>query len=70
MLVRWRSVAKDGWDLPVSERTLRSALQVVSVGETFDVEFTPQSQGALQLEVRATGGRHALQIRVPLRVEP
>ena len=68
MLVRWRPVAKDGADLPERERTLRPAQQVVSIGETHDVEFQPMVRGQLRIEVRPpSAGR--LFVRVPVRVE-
>jgi FtsP/CotA-like multicopper oxidase with cupredoxin domain len=68
MLVRWREIAKDGADLPDADRVLRVASQVVSIGETHDVEFVPTKQGTLRLEVRpASLGR--LTVRVPIRVE-
>lgn len=68
MLVQWRRVAKDGADLPERERSLRPAQQVVSIGETWDIEFEPVRRGELRLEVRppATG---RLVVRVPVRVE-
>lgn len=68
MLVHWRPVAKDGFELPASARNPRPAQQVVSVGETFDAVYTPPSRGTLRLEVRAGRGSHALFIRVPIRV--
>ncbi|MBC7842881.1 MAG: multicopper oxidase domain-containing protein [Gemmatimonadaceae bacterium] len=68
MLVRWRPLAKDGADLPESQRTLQPATQVVAIGETHDVEFVPLRRGALRLEVRPPSlGR--LTVRVPIRVE-
>jgi FtsP/CotA-like multicopper oxidase with cupredoxin domain len=68
MLVRWRPVAKDGADLPERERTLRPAQQVVSIGETHDIEFQPMVRGQLRIEVRPpSAGR--LFVRVPVRVE-
>jgi manganese oxidase len=68
MLVQWRSIAKDGADLPEHDRALRPASQVVSIGETHDVEFTPTERGMLRLEVRPVSlGR--LTVRVPIRVE-
>jgi len=70
MLVRWRPVAKDGFDLPDSVRGLRPARQVVSIGETYDFEYTARQPGTLRLEVRTSGARqHQLLIRVPIRVE-
>lgn len=69
MLVRWQPVAKDGFDLPVSARSPRSAQQVVSVGETFDFEYVPTTPGVLRLEVRTPRGQHMLLSRVPIRVQ-
>jgi hypothetical protein len=68
MLVKWRPLAKDGADLPARDRTLRPAQQVVSIGETYDIEFQPLARGELRLEVRPpSAGR--LFVRVPVRVE-
>ena len=68
MLVRWRTIAKDGADLPARDRAQQPATQVVSIGETHDVEFVPAARGQLRLEVRpASLGR--LTVRVPIRVE-
>lgn len=68
MLVQWRPLAKDGADLPERDRTLRPARQVVSIGETYDVEFLPLERGELRIEVRPpSAGR--LFVRVPVRVE-
>ncbi|HZH41867.1 MAG TPA: multicopper oxidase domain-containing protein [Gemmatimonadales bacterium] len=67
MIVRWRPLAKDGFDFPLAEAA-RPARQLVSIGETYDFEYTPAARGTLRLEVRA--GRPArLLIRVPIRVE-
>jgi manganese oxidase len=68
MLVRWRPVAKDGAELPERDSAPRAATQVVSIGETHDVEFVPTQRGELRLEVRpASLGR--LTVRVPIRLE-
>jgi hypothetical protein len=68
--VTWRAIAKDGADLPVLQATERPARQVVSVGETYDFEFEPQSASELRLEVfrpaRAAMGQS--QIVVPIHV--
>jgi FtsP/CotA-like multicopper oxidase with cupredoxin domain len=64
-IVRWTPVAKDGADLPQAGRAERSARQVMSMGETYDFEFTPQQAGNLRLELRR-GGR--LAARTPIRV--
>jgi FtsP/CotA-like multicopper oxidase with cupredoxin domain len=55
-LTTWRAVAKDGINLDTTSATARPAQQQVSVGETYDFEFTPRAAGALKLEVRAANG--------------
>jgi len=74
LVVRWIPVAKDGAQLPPAARTPRPAHQLVTIGETWDFEYTPASAGTLRLEVRGVGragtpmsGR--LFLRVPIRVE-
>jgi FtsP/CotA-like multicopper oxidase with cupredoxin domain len=75
MVVRWRPVAKDGADLPANARGERLARQIVSMGETYDFEYTPGQRGILRLEVRTAnpppglGGPGQLLVRVPIRVE-
>lgn len=51
-LVTWRAVAKDGADLGSHQATLRPARQRISVGETYDFEFTPAAPATLRLELR------------------
>ena len=68
LLVRWRPVGKDGADLPPAARTLVPAVQVVSIGETYDFEVEPTAPGSLRLEVFAPALR-AVTVRVPIRVE-
>lgn len=51
-LLKWKAVAKDGADLPPSQMTTQAAQQTISVGETYDFEFKPESPGELRLEVR------------------
>jgi FtsP/CotA-like multicopper oxidase with cupredoxin domain len=55
-VVRWRALAKDGADLPAVMRVNRPARQMVSIGETYDFEVTPEKAGDLKLEVRAANG--------------
>jgi FtsP/CotA-like multicopper oxidase with cupredoxin domain len=69
MLVRWKPLAKDGADLPSVERAVRAARQIVSIGETFDFEYTPDRRGNLRLEVRGWGDNGTLLVRIPVRVE-
>ena len=69
LVLRWRPVAKDGADIPESERTDRLARQVVSMGETYDFEITPRQRGQLRIEVRSGGPAGRLLVRVPIRVD-
>jgi FtsP/CotA-like multicopper oxidase with cupredoxin domain len=55
-LGEWRRLAKDGLDLPQSQRVLGPARQPISIGETFDAEITPREAGVMRLEFRAPGG--------------
>jgi FtsP/CotA-like multicopper oxidase with cupredoxin domain len=48
--VMWRTVAKDGADVPAALRTLRPARQSLGIGETMDVEFFPPRPGEYKLE--------------------
>ena len=47
-VVTWRRIAKDGADLPVSQRTVVPAIQALDVGETADVVVRP-SRGEYRL---------------------
>jgi FtsP/CotA-like multicopper oxidase with cupredoxin domain len=65
-LTTWRAVAKDGITLDAGRATTRPSQQQVSVGETYDFEFTPRASGDLKIEVRAAAG--ALLGVQPIRV--
>lgn len=70
LLVRWIPVAKDGADLPPSARQPRLARQTISMGETYDFEYTPSRPGEqLRIEVRGSLPNSALLRRVSIRVE-
>jgi manganese oxidase len=47
--VKWRPRAKDGADLPLGHRTPCTAQQTLSIGETYDFEFQPETAGLLTL---------------------
>ena len=47
----WQAIAKDGYDLPGSQRAPRAASQVTLPGETWDYEFSPERAAPLTLEV-------------------
>ena len=62
--ITWRPVAEDGADLPELHRELRVAFREdVSVGETFDFEWTPQP-GTYWFEVRRFNGQWMAQSRI------
>lgn len=69
MVVQWLPVGKDGADLPVAARRMQLARQIVSMGETYDFEFTPSTPGDLRLEIRGAGSGARLLVRAPIRVE-
>jgi hypothetical protein len=47
----WRSLAKDGADLPPAAAVDRAAEVRLSPGETYDFTITPTRPGTLRLEV-------------------
>ena len=69
LVVEWRPLAKDGFDLPSTAQRTRPARQIVAMGETYDFEYRPSATGNLVLEVRARAPGTPLIIRVPVRVE-
>ena len=69
-LLAWRELAKDGADLPAARRVGRPAVHQISIGETYDVEITPELVGDEQLEV-ILGGKistHPVLATLPIRV--
>ena len=65
--VSWRAIAKDGADLPAQQATTRDAEQIVTVGETYDFEFSPATPGAYQLRFCAKIGTEITQ---PITIVP
>ena len=51
--VRWRLLAKDGFDVKPAHRGLVPAEQPVSIGETYDFEVRSRSEGEYVLEIRS-----------------
>ena len=49
-------MAKDGFDLPPTQRRRRPSEQRLAVGETYDFEFTPTRPGEMHLELRQGNG--------------
>ncbi len=52
---KWRAIAKDGADLPTQKAVLQDASQLISVGETYDFEFSPEVPGDYLLQFSAGG---------------
>jgi len=69
MVVQWRQLAKDGANVPASATSPRRAQQIVSIGETYDFEYTPARAGNLRIEIRAAGPAGVLLARVPVKVK-
>lgn len=51
---QWKVIAKDGADLPSAQLRISTADMGVSVGETYDVEYRPETAGLAGLEIRAS----------------
>jgi len=64
---QWRTVAKDGADLPMSQQRLRPAWLLTGPGETADVEFTPLSRGDLRLEIKTMVAGWIIPVTVRVR---
>ncbi len=60
--VKWRAMAKDGADLPPQQATVQDAVQTISVGETYDYEFEPQSPGQYELRFCSDFGSEVTQM--------
>ena len=61
-ILEWRPVAKDGADLPESQRAPVPARLLAGPGETADFEFTPKEPGEVRFEITSHGtGWHLLQ---------
>jgi len=58
---KWRALAKDGADLPSQQATVRDAVVTLSVGETYDFEFTPKAPGDFQLQFASDLGNTVTQ---------
>lgn len=70
--LQWQPIARDGMDLPEKWRAVRDAEQTVSIGETYDFEYTPKHPGMLRLLVSGVTPRGPARkplIAVPIRVE-
>ncbi len=69
--VQWRVIAKDGADLPANAVQLGKALQTITVGETYDVEFSSATAQDLLLDLLLPGQKiHTSQTLSFGRVSP
>jgi FtsP/CotA-like multicopper oxidase with cupredoxin domain len=50
-LAQWRAIGKDGAALPASQALAKDASQLITVGETYDFEFTPEATAVYELSV-------------------
>ena len=55
-VAQWRPLAKDGADLPQAQAAVKSAQQLVWVGETYDFEYEGKEPGMVRLEVENNAG--------------
>jgi len=67
-LLQWRAVAKDGFTLPAAQATIRPSHATVASGETADFEFTPESPGALRLEIGVPTRGGGVQVQGAVRL--
>jgi FtsP/CotA-like multicopper oxidase with cupredoxin domain len=63
--VEWRHVAKDGAELPPGQAVTRPAQLALSVGEIYDVEFTPRTPGEFALRFGYPPGFRLAGVAVP-----
>jgi FtsP/CotA-like multicopper oxidase with cupredoxin domain len=58
----WRPIAKDGADLPATQRELAPARLTIAVGETYDFEFRADATGDVMIEVVRPANRFPAEI--------
>ncbi len=66
-VVRWRAVAKDGADLPVSQAVVTTTPLVTGPGETADFEYRPTVAGDLVLDVDSPFASWRMEVPVTVR---
>ena len=65
---QWRPFAKDGYELPPAQATLRSAVVIMGPGETWDFDVKREKAESLQLEVTTNPGPRQRVARIPVIV--
>ena len=66
-LLTWRSIAKDGMDLPIDQVQNGPSEIQMGNGETYDFDFVAADPGDIRLEVTNAGG--ALLASMPIHVQ-
>jgi hypothetical protein len=64
---RWRSLARDGADLPSALQTMDPALMSMGPGETADFTYVPTQPGRMMLEVWIERGQR---VALPVIIRP
>jgi len=65
---QWQPFAKDGYELPAPQATLRPALVIMGPGETWDFEVKRDQADTLTLEVVTNPGPRQVVARIPVIV--
>ena len=65
--IRWRSIAKDGADLPAAQAVERPAVDIFAAGETQDVEVRWMHAETLTLEIALLPAKRIV-FRIPVIV--
>jgi FtsP/CotA-like multicopper oxidase with cupredoxin domain len=68
-VVQWKPLAKDGADLPASQKLSRRAVQGLMVGETYDFEFEPREPGNYSLLIESLNATGAIQSSLRQRID-
>jgi FtsP/CotA-like multicopper oxidase with cupredoxin domain len=66
-VAKWRPIAKDGGDLPPSQRIMQSAYLLTGPGETADFEYTPTEPGAIRLTVKTRVSGWVVPVNINVR---
>jgi FtsP/CotA-like multicopper oxidase with cupredoxin domain len=66
-LLSWRSVAKDGMDLPADQVVTGPSTVQMGNGETYDFEFIPAAAGEIRLEVTNNVGDLLVSMKINVR---
>lgn len=64
---KWTAIAKDGFDLPAHQAGERAANQTISIGETYDMLFTPVTPGEYVLCGANGAGVEMAQVVISVR---